>query len=150
MCQIDLFLGNVAGSAGETSALAILAGGILLLATRVASYRTILGALGGFVITGALLHFIAPDQVNPVTFNLLSGGFLFGAFFMATDPVTSPITGAAKWAFGILIGSVTILIRSFSGYMEGTMFAILLGNILAPLLDEVVIRMKMRSLAREE
>ncbi len=146
----DLFVGQVAGSAGETSALAILIGGALLLATRVASYRTILGALGGFAITGALLHFIAPDHVNPITFNFLSGGFLFGAFFMATDPVTSPITGAAKWTFGIIIGAVTILIRSFSGYMEGAMFAILLGNILAPLLDEVVIRMKMRSFAGEE
>ena len=125
-------------------------GGALLLLTRVISYRTVLGALGGFAIAGALLHSIAPDQVNPVTFNLLSGGFLFGVFFMATDPVTSPITGAAKWVFGAIIGTVTILIRSFSGYVEGAMFAILLGDILAPLLDEGVIRLQMRRFAREE
>lgn len=147
---MDLFLGNTAGCAGETSALAILAGGTLLLLLRVASYRTVLGALAGFAVTGALLHAAAPDRVSPVAFNLLAGGFLFGAFFMATDPVTSPITSSAKWIYGLIIGSVTILIRSFSGYVEGAMFAILFGNIVAPLLDEIVIRVKVGRYAREQ
>jgi Na+-translocating ferredoxin:NAD+ oxidoreductase RnfD subunit len=116
---------------------------------RIASLRTILGCLLSFSILGALLHWAVPTRVNPLAFNLLAGGFLFGTVFMATDPVTGPVTGAAKWVYGIIIGSVTILIRSFSGYVEGVMFAILLGNICAPLLDEIVIRIKIRGYAHE-
>jgi Na(+)-translocating NADH:ubiquinone oxidoreductase B subunit len=145
----DLFVGQTSGSVGETSALAILIGGLVLVGTRVASLRTTLGCLLSFSILGALLHWAVPARVSPLPFNLLSGGFLFGAFFMATDPVTGPVTGTARWIYGAIIGSVTILIRSFSGYVEGAMFAILLGNIFAPLLDEIVIRFKIRSYARE-
>lgn len=147
---LDMFLGCTGGSAGETSALAIIAGGSLLVLLRIASHRTVIGALAGFIATGALLHAVAPGRVSPVEFNLLAGGFLFGAFFMATDPVTSPITSSAKWAYGAIIGIVTMLIRSFSGYVEGAMFAILFGNVVAPLLDEAVIRMKIRRYAREQ
>ena len=98
---------------------------------------------------GAILHGAYPSVVSPLWFNLLSGGILFGAFFMATDPVTSPVTQSGKWAYGVLIGATTIFIRSFSGYVEGMMFAILLGNICAPLFDEVVIRFRIRRIARE-
>ena len=146
---VDLFIGRTSGCVGETSTIAILIGAALLVLTRIASIRTILGCLLSFSLLGALLHWAAPARVNPLAFNLLAGGFLFGAVFMATDPVTGPVTGSAKWSYGIIIGSVTLLIRSFSGYVEGVMFAILLGNILAPLLDEIVIRNKIRSYARE-
>lgn len=146
---LDLFIGHVGGSAGETSALAILLGGCFLVLVGVASWRTVLGILASFVALGAILHSASPVLVSPVWFNLLSGGLLFGAFFMATDPVSSPITQSAKWAYGILIGAITLLIRSFSGYVEGVMFAILLGNICAPLFDEVVIRSRIRRVARE-
>jgi Na(+)-translocating NADH:ubiquinone oxidoreductase B subunit len=145
----SLFLGNVMGSVGETSALAILLGGLLLLLTRVANWRTVFGTLGSFAGLGMILHHHLPDMVNPVLFNMLSGGLLFGAFFMATDPVTGPVTRSGKWAYGILIGTVTLLIRSFSGYVEGVTFAILLGNISAPLIDEVVIRCRIRRYALE-
>jgi len=145
----DLFLGRIAGSVGETSALAILLGGLFLVLGGVASWRTVLGILVSFVALGALLHGAHPSVVNPVWFNLLSGGILFGAFFMATDPVTSPVTQSGKWAYGILIGATSMLIRSFSGYVEGVMFAILLGNICAPLMDEAVIRFRIRGVARE-
>ena len=140
--EVSLFLGNVMGSAGETSAMAILLGGSLLLLTGVANWRTVFGILGSFAGLGMILHHFLPGMVNPVPFNMLSGGLLFGAFFMATDPVTGPITGSGKWAYGILIGTVTLLIRSFSGYVEGITFAILLGNISAPLIDEVIIRFR--------
>ncbi len=146
---LDLFLGNVMGSAGETSALAILLGGVFLLAVGVASWRTVLGVLLSFSALTALLHAVVPEVVSPLWFFLLSGGFLFGTFFMATDPVTGPITLPAKFAYGVLIGLTTLIIRSFSGFVEGVMFAILFGNICAPLMDEVVIRSRMRRYAGE-
>jgi Na(+)-translocating NADH:ubiquinone oxidoreductase B subunit len=146
---LDLFIGRVAGSVGETSALAILLGGAFLLLVGIASWRTVCGVLVSFTALGAILHNASPEAVPPIQFSLLSGGILFGAFFMATDPVTSPTTVAGRWAYGLLIGSVTILIRCFSGYVEGVTFAILFGNICAPLIDEVVIRAKIRGYARE-
>lgn len=144
-----LFLGNTTGSAGETSALAILAGGIFLVLLGIASYRTVIASLGSFVILNFALHQFDPANVNPVLFNLLSGGFLFGTFFMATDPITSPVTQQGKWIYGIIIGTITLLIRSYSGYVEGMMFAVLLGNICAPAIDEIFIRMRIRRFANE-
>ena len=147
---LDLFLGRVMGSAGETSALAVLLGGGFLLLVGVANWRTVVGILGSFTVLCAILHAANPETVATVTFHILAGGLLFGAFFMATDPVTGPVTRAGKWAYGILIGAVTILIRSFSGYVEGMTFAILFGNICAPLIDEVVVRLRIRRYALEE
>jgi len=86
---------------------------------------------------------------KPLGVNLFAGGLMFGAFFMATDPVSSPITNAGKWAYGILIGAVTILIRNFGGYPEGVMFAILLGNITAPILDQIVFNIRFGRLKNE-
>ncbi len=146
---LDLFLGRVLGSAGETSALAIILGGVFLLVVGVASWRTVAGIVASFTVFNAILRAAAPDLGAPLWFNLLAGGFLFGAFFMATDPVSGPVTQTGKWAYGILIGCTTLLIRTFSGFVEGVMFAILLGNIFAPLIDEVVIRARMRRYARE-
>jgi Na+-transporting NADH:ubiquinone oxidoreductase subunit B len=140
----DLFFGRVLGSAGETSALAVVVGGIFLLMVGVASWRTVLGILASFLALNGILEAVAPTAVNPVWFNLLSGGLLFGTFFMATDPVSGPVTQSGKWAYGALIGATTLLIRSFSGFVEGVMFAILLGNICAPLIDEAVIRARVR------
>ncbi len=147
---IDLLWGNVSGSAGETSAIAILIGGGFLLLTRVGNWRTVAGVLGSFAGLGALLNQLAPAQF-PVSFgwHMLAGGLLFGAFFMATDPVTSPVTNGGKWIYGIVIGAVALLIRNLTGYVEGVMFAILLGNIVAPILDEMVIRLRLRRLAHE-
>jgi len=145
----DLFWGNVAGSAGETSAIAVIVGGVILVVTRVASWRTVAGVLASFALLNAALHRLDPAAFAPVVWNLCAGGLLFGAFFMATDPVTSPATNCGKWAYGIIIGAVTLLIRSLTGYVEGVMFAILLGNIAAPLLDEVAVRIRLRRLRDE-
>jgi Na(+)-translocating NADH:ubiquinone oxidoreductase B subunit len=145
----DLFLGHIPGSAGETSALAILLGGGFLLLTRVANWRTVAGTLGSFVLLGLLLRGLAPDHFAPIGWHIFAGGLLFGAFFMATDPVSSPITNGGKWVYGILIGVLTLLIRNLTGYVEGVMFAILLGNIAAPLIDEVAFRLRFRRLADE-
>ena len=140
----QLFIGHVSGSVGETSALAVLAGGLFLLATRVVNWRTVAGILSSFALLGAALQLAQPATFDPVWWHFLAGGLLFGTFFMATDPVTSPITNGGKWAYGMIIGVVTLLIRNLTGYVEGVMFAILLGNICAPLLDEIVIRARLR------
>ena len=140
----NMFWGNVSGCIGETCAAAILLGGIFLIIIKIANWRTVVGILGSFVLLNVIMRAFSSDIFAPVGFNLLAGGLLFGAFFMATDPVSSPITNPAKWAYGIFIGCVTLLIRSLSGYTEGVMFAILLGNIFAPLLDEVVYRWRFR------
>ncbi|MBN2592196.1 MAG: RnfABCDGE type electron transport complex subunit D [Sedimentisphaerales bacterium] len=149
------FMGSVSGSAGETSAAFIILGGVFLLFTRVANWRTVASMLGSFVVlTGALIiggavTYPMPGVFGPVMWHLFAGGILFGAFYMATDPVTSPITNAGKWFYGIIIGSTTVLIRNFTGYVEGVTFAILLGNIVAPILDEIVIGIRLRRLRNE-
>ncbi len=146
---IDLFLGNISGSVGETSALAILIGGVILLLTGIANWRTVAGGLASLTLVSWVLNALWPAQVAGPGFQLLAGGWLFGIIFMATDPVTGPVTLSAKWAYGILIGTLTVLIRSYSGFVEGTMFAILFGNICAPLMDEAVIRVRSRRYTAE-
>ena len=139
---VNLFLGNIAGSIGETSAVMIILGGIFLAVTKVSNWRTIVAVLGSAAVMTLSLG-------KPLGVNLFAGGLMFGAFFMATDPVSSPITNAGKWAYGILIGAVTILIRNFGGYPEGVMFAILLGNITAPILDQIVFNIRFGRLKNE-
>ena len=124
----DLFFGSVAGSLGETSALAILLGGIYLFYRGVIDYRIPVG-IGATVAVFALLA-----GENPV-FHLLAGSVLFGAVYMATDMVTSPVTKAGRWIFGVGIGVIIMVIRIWGGYPEGVTFAILLMNAVTPLLN---------------
>ncbi|MHC4226167.1 MAG: RnfABCDGE type electron transport complex subunit D [Planctomycetota bacterium] len=150
-----MFLGSVSGSAGETSAFLIILGGMFLLLTRVANWRTVVGIIASFLaltaalVAGGAVTYNIAGVVGPVMWHVFAGGLLFGAFFMATDPVTSPTTNAGKWMYGIIIGSVTVLIRNFTGYVEGVTFAILLGNIVAPIFDEIVIGIRIRRLRHE-
>ena len=145
----DLFIGSIAGSAGETSALAILLGGVFLIIIGIVNWRTVVAIIVSFAGTNFILNLIDPSLSHSILFNLLSGGLLFGTFFMATDPVTGPVTSSGKWAYGFIIGFLTILIRTFSGFVEGITFAILLGNIFSPIIDQVVIRLKSRGYANE-
>ncbi|MEJ2703969.1 MAG: RnfABCDGE type electron transport complex subunit D [Sedimentisphaerales bacterium] len=150
-----MFLGSVPGSAGETSALLIILGGVFLLLTRVGNWRTVVSLLGSFAALTAVLvarhkvNYPMPGVVGPVMWQLFAGGLLFGAFFMATDPVTSPTTNGGKWFYGMVIGLSTVLIRNFTGYVEGVTFAILLGNIVAPIIDETVIALRIGRLKSE-
>lgn len=128
----QLFMGNIAGSLGETSALALLIGAVLLLAFRVIDWRIPLGYLG----TMAVLAVLAGQ--SPL-FHLLSGGVLLGALFMATDYVTTPVTPAGRFYFGLGCGVLTFLIRNYGGYPEGVTYAILLMNAAAPLLEKFTI-----------
>jgi Na(+)-translocating NADH:ubiquinone oxidoreductase B subunit len=140
---------DIAGCLGETSGLMIICGGIFLLLTKVSNFRTVVGILASAIAFQAILHGVNPEQYAPAIWHLFAGGLLFGAFFMATDPVSSPSTNEGKWIYGILIGFIVILIRNFSGYVEGVMFAILLGNIVAPIIDEMVFSVRLRMLRDE-
>jgi Na+-transporting NADH:ubiquinone oxidoreductase subunit B/electron transport complex protein RnfD len=152
---VQMFFGNISGSLGETSAFLIILGGVFLLISRVANWRSVAGILGSFaVLTGILMARDVVSEPMPTIFgsvlwHIFAGGLLFGAFFMATDPVTSPTTKTGKWFYGIVIGSSTVLIRHFTPYVEGVTFAILLGNIAAPVLDEIVIGIRIRRLKSE-
>jgi len=130
----SLFIGNVNGSLGETSALALLVGGVYLCMRRTASWEIPAGVLLGAFAVAAALSATPLTPFNPAH-HLLSGALLFGAFFIATDPVTSPLTPKAKFLFGLGIGVLVVLIRLFSGYPEGVMFAVLLMNAVVPLLN---------------
>lgn len=141
---LELLLGQTPGTLGETFRLGIILGGLFLLFTRVADWRAPLAYIGTTAVAGALLHILAPARFAPVWFQLLSGGLLFGAFFMATDPVTAPFTMTGRWLAGILLGILTLLIRSLSGLTEGVMFSILIMNAVAPLIDSAVVNASYR------
>ncbi len=145
----DLFSGRISGSCGETSALAIIIGGVYLIAIGIANWRITFSMLLAFCGLNFILEYFTSISVSPVLYNLFSGGLLFGAFFMATDPVSGPITTGGKWAYGIIIGLLAFVIRNFSGYAEGVTFAILLGNICAPLIDQIIIQIKIKEYAHE-
>lgn len=130
-----LLLGNVSGSLGETSAAALIIGGVFLLWLRYADWRIPTGMLGSVVVITGANWIIRQGEVASPLFHLLSGGLLIGALFMATDPVTTPVTRLGRWIFGIGAGVLVALIRLKGGYPEGVMFAILLMNSVRPLLD---------------
>lgn len=134
----DVVLGNIAGSIGETSAILILIGGIYLLVTKTASMETVIGVVGSFILTSSILFFAGMSQIPNPIYGLLTGGLLFGAFFMATDPISSPKSKEGKYIYGIIIGFTTVIIRGFALFAGGMMFAILIGNTFAPIIDEMV------------
>ena len=141
---MDAFIGNIPGSPGETSMIAILIGAVILLLTGIASWRIMcsvfVGGLGMAALAHALRSATYPaSMLDPMT-QLCLGGFAFGAVFMATDPVTGARTKVGQYIYGLLIGVFAVLIRVYnSGYPEGMMLAILLMNAFAPLIDHCVV-----------
>lgn len=133
----DLFFGNVPGSMGEISALAIIIGGVYLIIRKSADFRIILSSLLSFalliLIAGLVLH--PGSAFEFLLFNILSGGFLFGIVFMATDPITSPYTRPGRLVYGALIGTLVALIRLFGALPEGMVFALVIANGFVPLID---------------
>ncbi|RKX70688.1 Na+-transporting NADH:ubiquinone oxidoreductase subunit D [candidate division WOR-3 bacterium] len=129
-----LFFGNVGGCLGETSALLLLIGGIALLILKIIDYRITLS----YLLTVVVLSLILPIKGHPpynILFQLFSGGLFLGAFFMATDMVTTPVTKRGRWIFGIGCGIFTMLIRTFGGYPEGVSYSILFMNVWTPFID---------------
>ena len=136
---LNMFLGTVPGSVGETSVIAILLGAIILLGTGVASWKIMLSSVIGGLAVGYLGYACGATDL-PGYYQLVMGGFLFGTVFMATDPVTSAQTECGKWIYGFLVGALAVTVRIWNpGYAEGMMLAILLMNTFAPLIDHCVI-----------
>jgi Na+-transporting NADH:ubiquinone oxidoreductase subunit B len=133
-----LAVGNVGGCLGETSAIMILIGGAYLLARRTASWRIIFSCLAGAALVSALFHYSGSPKAPDPMFTLLSGGLIFGAVFMATDPISAAQTDAGRYVYGFGIGALTVVIRAFSGFAGGFMFALLLMNVFNPLIDHAV------------
>lgn len=145
--HIDLFRGTVAGSFGETSTLLIILGGIFLLFTRVANWRLTFGYIGSVALFSGISSIIWPETFAPPLFQLLSGGLMFAAVYMITDPVTSPFTKSGKWIYAIIAGIITVIIRNLSGYVEGVMFAVIFMNTFAPLIDHLIVSAKFKEKA---
>ena len=147
---LDLFIGTVTGSTCETSVLAILMGAVVLLASGIGSWRIMLSVVLGGGAMGVLFNLIGANEYMqlPFYYHYLMGGFMFGAVFMATDPVTSAQTNRGKWIYGLLIGAFAVMLRVLNpAYPEGMMLSILLMNCFAPLIDHCVVA---RNIKRRE
>ena len=139
----DAFFGNLQGSVGEVSTLMLMLGGLFIIYLRIASWRIVLGVLLGAAFFSTLLNMVGSDTnamfAMPWYWHLVLGGFAFGMFFMATDPVSASFTNKGKWAYGIMIGFMTVMIRVLNpAFPEGMMLAILFANLWAPLFDYFV------------
>ncbi len=134
---LDLLVGNTAGSLGETSAIVILACAVVMAMRRVFDWRIPVSILLTVGVTSAAIWAFDAEKYPAPWFMLASGGLLFGAVYMATDPVTSPITPRGAWIFGAGIGVIVVLIRLWGGLPEGVMYAILLMNAATPLIERV-------------
>jgi len=130
-----LFWGHTNGSLGETSAAACLLGGIYLCIRRTASWEIPAGVIISATTVAGAANLLSLAHAWTALHHLLGGALLFGAFFIATDPVTSPLTPRGKWVYGAGIGALVMLLRLFSGYPEGIMFAVLLMNAVTPLIN---------------
>lgn len=147
------FFGAIPGSIGETSALACVMGAVMLLYTRIASWRIMLGVLLGMVATSWMFN-LAGSATNPMYampwyWHLVLGGYLFGLVYMATDPVSAAMTNTGKWIYGALIGLMVVLIRVINpAFPEGMMLAVLFGNLFAPVIDWFVVQANIRRRAQ--
>ncbi len=133
----DLLRGTTAGSLGETPAIIILLAGVYLAIRKVINWRIPIGIFISVYFTALLIHWINPQRVPDPLFHLFAGGLMLGAVFMATDPVTSPITQRGIWIFSAGIGILVVVIRVYGGLPEGVMYAILLMNAVTPLINQV-------------
>lgn len=155
----DLLMGIPSGSVGETFRLGIIVGGIFLMLTRVSNWRVPVSYLVSVFVFAFIAGLFGWAPASPeggvgpfsyAIFHLLGGSVLFGAMFMSCDPVTSPFTVQGKFIFGIGCGLLTVLIRVFSGYVEGVMFSIVIMNSFAPLIDHVVIQLRYKNAETQE
>lgn len=131
----DAFLGNIGGSLGEISAIALIIGGLYMLFRKIITWHIPVSILGTVAIFAAIMHGVNPAKFADPAFHLLTGGMLLGAIFMATDMVTSPMSKKGMIVYGISIGVITFLIRTWGAYPEGMSFAILIMNAFVPLIN---------------
>lgn len=135
----DMFIGVESGSIGEISAVALLLGGLYLLWRRVITWHIPVAVLGSMGIFSLITWLIAPEAYMSPLFHLMGGGAMLGAWFMATDYVTSPMTPKGSIIFGVGVGVITMLVRLWGAYPEGMSFAILIMNSVVPLLDKYIL-----------
>jgi len=146
---MDMVLGTIPGSVGETSVIAILIGAFILIWTGVASWKIMVSSVVGGLAIGYLGYAVGATDL-PGYYQLVMGGFLFGTVFMATDPVTSAQTECGKWIYGFLVGALAVTVRIWNpGYPEGMMLAILLMNTFAPLIDHYVVEGSIKRRAKK-
>ena len=146
---MDMIIGTIPGSVGETSVIAILIGAFILLWTGVASWKIMISSVAGGLAIGYLGYAVGATDL-PGYYQLVMGGFLFGTVFMATDPVTSAQTECGKWIYGFLVGALAVTVRIWNpGYPEGMMLAILLMNTFAPLIDHYVVEGSIKRRAKK-
>jgi Na+-transporting NADH:ubiquinone oxidoreductase subunit B len=138
----DLFFGFRNGSIGEGSILLIILGGIYLIYTKTANWRLILSTFGSALVLSFAFHLVGLDKALPPVESMLSGSMIFVAVYFATDPVSAPKKPISQWIYGVIIGTVSILVRTFSLFPEGTSFGIIMGNTFASLLDEMAAKKK--------
>ncbi|RKZ29856.1 electron transporter RnfD [bacterium] len=131
----NMFFGKIGGCIGEVSAVAILIGGLYLLIRGFADWRTPLSYIGGVALFGWIFGGVEGVFTGHVLFQIFAGGLFLGAFFMATDMVTTPVTKKGRWIFGIGCAILTVFIRRWGGYPEGVSYSILLMNIFTPIID---------------
>ena len=134
----QLFLGNMSGSLGEISAAALVLGGLYLLWKRIITWQTPVSIILTVVAFTGILWMVNPEKYADPLFHLLAGGIMLGAIYMATDMVSSPMTGKGQIIFGVGIGVITVIIRIFGAYPEGVSFAILIMNAFVPIIDKYV------------
>ncbi len=149
MTWMTAFIGNMQGSVGETSTLAIFVGGIILIIAKIASWRIMAGVMLGMVAMSTIFNMVGSETnmmfAMPWYWHLVLGGFAFGMVYMATDPVSASMTDTGKWIFGALIGVMCVLIRVINpAFPEGMMLAILFANLFAPVIDWTVVRANVR------
>ncbi|MGE5503402.1 MAG: RnfABCDGE type electron transport complex subunit D [Actinomycetota bacterium] len=133
---LDMAKGYKPGSMGETSAILVLLGGLVLLAKRIISWHIPVSVLATLFVMGTLFNAVDPERFTPGWFHVLAGASMLGAFFIATDYVTSPVSKKGQLVYGFGVGLMTWVIRSFAGYPEGMAFAVLLMNALTPIIDQ--------------
>lgn len=144
---LSLLIGTTPGSIGETFRIGLILGGLFLIIAKTADWRIPISCLLSVGVLSFFGNIVSPEKFAPPVFQFLSGGLLFGVFFMATDPVTSPFTFEGKWIYGFLLGAFTVLIRGLSGFVEGVMFAVLLMNALSPLIDTLCVNARFRRIS---
>lgn len=135
--RVELLMGNIPGTLGETFRLGIIILGIALIVLRISDWRIPLSFIGTVFAVNFVGRMFSPDNFSDPVLSLLVGGLLLGAFFLATDPVTAPYTANGKFIYGLGLGIITVLIRNFANHNEGVMFAIIIMNAAAPLLDNI-------------
>ncbi len=144
----DLLLGRTSGSIGEMSAILILLGGLFILAKKAASFRLVLSCLLGGVVSSGILCAAGFAQIPDPLSTLMAGSFLFGAFFVVTEPVSGAKTKIGQWIYGSMIGSLIVVLRGFSNFSEGVMFSVLIMNAFVPILDQTIRQIQAKKKAK--